>query len=384
MPTGPFSFAVTPSPVIFTEPIGATATQTITLSQTVASTFATSITYSTSSCGNWLSGSSSANAPGTFTVTANASGLMAGTCNGSINITSPLTDAAPQNITVTLTVSPAATPPGPGINTAVGSSVRFAYPSSGQAINAELGQITQTLVDAAGNVYTADAGNQMVFKISPSGALTVIAGNNTSGSSGDGGPAIAAQLSMTTAGSGLALDSAGNLYIADSNNNKIRKIDTSGIITTVVGTGTAGFSGDGGTATSATLNSPRSLAVDSLSNVYVADINNHRIRKISPGGTITTVAGTGSTTFSGDGGLATAAGLNSPQGVAVDSANNLYISDTSHNRIRRVDAVTGIITTIAGNGTAGFSGDGAAATAATMNSPGTWRSMPAETSISPI
>ena len=190
-------------------------------------------------------------------------------------------------------------------------------------------------------------------------------------------PAPAQALAQTSAltvplilPSAIVFDSAGNLYLAETANHLIRKVDTTGNITTIAGTGTQGFSGDTGPATSATLDSPQGLALDSANNLYIADTHNHRIRKLSLAtGIITTIAGTGTPGFSGDNASAAAAQLNLPTALALDTAGNLYLADTANHRIRRIDATTGIITTIAGNGTQGFSGDNAAAAAANIDSP---------------
>src|SRR5262249_17131218 len=165
----------------------------------------------------------------------------------------------------------------------------------------------------------------------------------------------------------VAVDGAGNLFIADFLNNRIRKVDTSGIITTVAGNGAASFSGDGGTATSASLSNPRGVAVDGPGNLFIADFDNSRIRKVDHATqVISTVAGNGTRGFSGDGGAATAAALNVPVGVALDSSGNLFIADFGTFRIRKVDHTTQNITTVACNGSASFSGDAGAATTAGM------------------
>ena len=174
--------------------------------------------------------------------------------------------------------------------------------------------------------------------------------------SGDGGPASRARLNDPY---GVAVDASGNFFIADTENNRIRRVDgATGIITTVAGDGTAGFSGDGGAAASASLNRPFGAALDALGNLFIAAFGNHRIRKVDLAtGIITTVAGDGITGFNGDGGPAADASLEGPPGVAVDELGNLLIADSGNHRIRKVDVATGIITTVAGNGTAGFSGD---------------------------
>jgi hypothetical protein len=219
------------------------------------------------------------------------------------------------------------------------------------------------LVDPAGNGYIVSQAASSVFRLSQDGVLTRIAGTGINGFSGDGGPAINAQLSNPF---GIAFDGAGNLYIADSSNNRIRMIDTSGTISTIAGTGTFGFAGDGGPATLANLANPTAVAVDAGGNIYIADTNNQRIRKIS-GGTITTVAGNGTAGFSGDNGPGTSAMVSNPQALAVDASGNLYIADTSNNRVRKL--ASGNITTIAGTGVCCFSGDGGQAVNAQMNAP---------------
>ena len=182
------------------------------------------------------------------------------------------------------------------------------------------------------------------------------------GYSGDNGPATSAELAGPT---GVALDASGNLYIADYGNNRIRKVSPSGIITTVAGNGTDGFSGDNGPATSAELADPWGVALDASGNLYIADIYNNRIRKVSPSGIITTVAGNGTGGYSGDNGPATSAELYDPSGVALDASGNLYIADYGNDRIRKVSP-SGIITTVAGNGTVGYSGDNGPATIAEL------------------
>ncbi len=242
-------------------------------------------------------------------------------------------------------------------------------PNSGVATSININSPQAVVVDGSGNIYVAAAPVQgRVFKVDPSGQLTTVAGNGIRSFSGDGGPATSASLISPI---GLALDAAGNLFIADSGSNRIRRVDGgTGIITTVAGNGSNGFSGDGGPATSAGLSGLYGVAVDGSGNLFIADASNQRIRRVEGGtGIITTVAGNGSNGFSGDGGPATSASLFNPVGVAVDGSGNLFIADVSNQRIRRVDGGTGIITTVAGNGSNGFSGDGGPATSASLFNP---------------
>ena len=225
-------------------------------------------------------------------------------------------------------------------------------------LNTPLGVAVGTSIGSgiAPTFYIADTANNVV-RIVANGLISNVAGTGTAGSSGDqlNGP------------QGLAVDSAGSLYIADTQNNRVRKV-SGGAISTVAGSGTAGFGGDGGAATSAQLNAPFGVAVDAAGNLYIAEFSNNRVRKVSTNGNIGTLAGNGVSGFSGDGLQATSAQLNGPQGVAVDSAGNVYIADTANNRVRKV-AANGVITTVAGNGAAGFSGDGSYAVSAQVGNP---------------
>ena len=235
----------------------------------------------------------------------------------------------------------------------------------GPAVSAQLAYPFGVAVDGAGNVYISDRTNHRIRKVDSTGVITTIAGTGDFGFSGDGGPAVSAQLRYPL---GLAVDGAGNLYFVDLANHRIRKVDSSGVITTVAGTGEKGFGGDGGQAVSALLNSPTGVAADVAGNVYIADASNHRIRKVDSSGIITTVAGTGEKGFGGDGGQAVLARLNTSSGVVLDGAGNLYIADRHNSRIRKVDS-SGVITTIAGTGEIGFDGDGGPAVSALLNSP---------------
>jgi trimeric autotransporter adhesin len=252
------------------------------------------------------------------------------------------------------------------INTFAGNGVVGFSGDGGQAIDASLSFPRSPGFDSAGNLYISDYNNNRVRKVAPNGIITTIAGNGTRASAGDGGLATSAELNQP---SGTAVDNAGNIYIAETGAQRIRRVDgVTGIITTVAGTGVAGYSGDGGIATAAMLSNPQNPNFDSSGNLYFADYVNNRIRKITIStGIITTVAGNGAAATTGNGGPATAGSLNGPVSVVFDVAGNLYISERNGNVVRRVAAAGGIISTFAGNGTAGFSGDGGPATSAEFN-----------------
>jgi len=225
-------------------------------------------------------------------------------------------------------------------------------------------------VDPSHNTYIADTYNHRIRKVNgKTGIITTVAGIGAKGFSGDGGPATSARLRYPF---NVFLDSTGNIYIVDTYNYRIRKVDAATqIITTVVGDGAAKFRGDGGLATDASIRKSYDVALDSAGNLFIADTHNHAIRKVdATTGIITTVVGQGEKSgFEGDGGLATDAKLNSPTGVYVDATGNIYAVDTKNDVIRKVDATTNIINTVAGNGTADFSGDGGLATLAQLDYP---------------
>jgi uncharacterized protein (TIGR03437 family) len=289
------------------------------------------------------------------------------------------------------------------ISTAAGNGL-FSYGGDGgAAASAQLNAPQGVAVDPSGNLYIADTSNNAIRKVAANGIISTVAGTGISGGAAAGNGA-----NQFNGPLGMAADSGGNVYIADSQNARVVKLSSGGIQTVVAGSGTAGYGGDGGAATSAQFNSPTGVAVDSSGNLYIADFGNNRIRKVSASGTVTTIAGNGNSGYSGDGGLATGALLNLAQGVAVDGAGNVYIADTGNNAIRRVTPA-GIINTIAlivnpvaiatdslgnlyvtdagslvyqiyplsnpivvtigGNGSNGYAGDGGLGTSAQLNGP---------------
>ncbi|HET9849570.1 MAG TPA: IPT/TIG domain-containing protein, partial [Candidatus Dormibacteraeota bacterium] len=251
------------------------------------------------------------------------------------------------------------------INTVAGNGTQGFSGDGGPATAASLNMPTSAVRDASGNLYIAD--HLRLRRVDGStNTITTAAGNGTAcGSSGDGGSGLQAQVCQP---SGLAYDGAGDLFIADTNSNRVREVKTDGTISTVAGNGTAGFAGDNGAATSAELNAPRRVAVDAAGDLFIADTGNQVVRKVSAG-TITTIAGVhGVAGYNGDNQAATSAQLNNPWGIAVAADGSLYIADQSNNRIRKVSP-SGTIITVAGTGTAGSTGDGGPATSALITAP---------------
>ena len=253
---------------------------------------------------------------------------------------------------------------GSNISTVAGNGGLSSSGDSGPATSAQLNTPLGVAVDRAGNLFIADSQNNTIRRVSAGGTISTFAGNSVPGSSGDGGAPTAAQLNGPQ---GVAVDAAGNLYIADTQNHKVR-IVSGGVIGTFAGSGTAGFSGDGAAATAASLNEPFAVALDAAGNVYIAEFGNNRVRKVDTKGIITTVAGNGISGYGGDGGSATSALLNGPQSVAVDAAGNIYIADTANNRVRQVTP-GGSIGTVGGNGLAGFAADGVQAVSTQLGNP---------------
>ena len=251
------------------------------------------------------------------------------------------------------------------IKTVAGTGTVTCSAGGGLATAVSVGILSSIAVDTSGNVYIGAPNCHMVKKISAWGTITTIVGTGVEGNSGDGGLATHAAIGLPT---GLAADKAGNLYISDSYNNLVRKVTPAGIISKVAGTAVigGGYSGDGGAASAAALDNPQGIAIDTAGNLYIADAGNYRIRKVAATGIITTIAGTGVYGYSGDGGAALSAQLQDVKGIAADHYGNIYFADAD--RVRKIDA-GGTITSIAGNSTPGYSGDGGAATAATLDDP---------------
>jgi sugar lactone lactonase YvrE len=245
-----------------------------------------------------------------------------------------------------------------------------------QGFDGDGGQATSALLDSpeglaisASDLYIADTHNHRVRKVNlGSGVITTVGGGSTAGATGDNGPATAATLSRPVA---LALDATGDLFIADSGSHRVRRIDAaSGVITTIAGVGTQGDGGDKAEAVAALLDSPQGIAVDANGNLYIADTHNHCIRRVDAvTGVITTIVGTGAFGFAGDAGPSASAKLALPRGLFVDPQGNIYFADSANHRIRRIDAATNVITTVVGDGTQGFEGDGAAPQSASLDSP---------------
>lgn len=248
------------------------------------------------------------------------------------------------------------------ITTVAGTGEAGFEGDGGPAAQARLNRPTAIFVDAAGTLYITDAS---IRTVDVTGTITTVAGNGTAGFGGEGEPAIEAALNTPH---GIFVMAAGDILFCDTQNHRLRRIVPDGTIVTVAGTGTAGFTGDGGPAAEADLNRPHDVNIDALGNIFVADTNNHRVRRIATDGTISTVAGSGEASFSGDGGQATEAALNGPVGLGFDSTGVLYVTDRQNLRIRAI-GTDGLIATVVGSGTTGFSGDGGPATEANTTRP---------------
>jgi sugar lactone lactonase YvrE len=236
----------------------------------------------------------------------------------------------------------------------------------GPALKARISSPQGVAVDGAGNVYIADRGNHRIRKISANRTISTIAGNGKAGFSGDGGPATAAGLKDP---SGVALDARGDLLIADAGNGRVRRVNTSGVISTLLGGASDRFSGDGGPSAKAGLGAPVAVALAPAGALLIADARHRRIRRVDPSGIISTLAGNGGIGYCGDGGPAKSALLQYPSGLAFCGAQCLYVAERGQHRIRKIDLETGLINTVAGNGFPGFDGDGGPATEASLYGP---------------
>jgi len=258
----------------------------------------------------------------------------------------------------------------PGIICTVAGSGTPGFNGDGiPALNAQLTEPIGIAVDSLGNIYVADYMCARVRRVdAATGLITTVAGTGVFGYNGDGKAATLAQLNWPVA---VAVDAPGNVYIADFNNHRVRRVAAgTGMITTVAGDGTAGYNGDGITATTAQINWPAGVLKDASGDLYISEYGGHRVRRVDVGtGLISTVAGDGTPGYNGDGIMAATARLDEPFGIALDVTGNLYIADSWNNRIRRVDSGTGLITTVAGDGSAGYNGDGIPATTARLNDP---------------
>jgi hypothetical protein len=267
-----------------------------------------------------------------------------------------------QTITVTQAGSGGLTPI---ISTFAGTGIEGSTGDGGPAVNATLARPNGIAMDPSGNLFVVDYLSYRVRRIANNGMISTAVGNGSRGSGGNGGPAVSAQIN---AGYHITSDSNGNLLLADTHNGHIRRISNSGIISLVAGTSPFGYGGDGGQAVNATLYFPFGATAGPDGFTYIADYGNHRIRRVAPNGIITTYAGTGTCGFGGDGGAALSAQFCYPHSIAFDSANNMYVMDTSNQRVRKITPA-GIISTFAGNGTQGFAGDGGPATSAQFFNP---------------
>ena len=351
LPTKPQSPAVITVTFNLYNNAGATGTPLFTGTETLSGGTATARSYTTVATGtvHWVA---------TYNGDSNNSSVASGNSAEPVTVVPPsiyISDS--QNNRIRLVFNGT-------ITTFAGNGTKGFSGDGGPAASAELSNPYGVAVDASGNVYIADTLNNRVRMVNVgTGIINTVAGNGAPSYSGDNGPAVNAGLNNPT---GVAVDASGNLYIADQRNNRIRLVNTSGVIATVAGNGGVGNSGDGGPATNAELYYPMGVALDSANNIYIADSDNQRIREVVAGG-ITTVAGTGNFGYNCNNGAPTGIGLHTPTGVALDSANHLYIADSANQCIR--EDLPPTLTTVAGDGRPSFSGDGGAATSAALNYP---------------
>jgi sugar lactone lactonase YvrE len=294
-------------------------------------------------------------------------GVVSGVSMGYVNISYTFTDLNSCSISVTKTINVTGHPL--YLYTDAGNGTGTSLGDGGPAANATIGAPRAMCADTAGNVYICDVTANRVRKLDIYGFMTTVAGNGKTGNPVNGMAATATSLSMS-GGGGVYVDNTGNIYISNTTGQTVSKVTAStGIISTICGTGIAGYSGDGGLASAAKVQTPLGICGDSSGNLYFADASNERIRKIDTKGIITTIIGTGSDAYSGDGGPGTSARVSVPRDLAMDIFGNMYIADFGNYVVRKYVMATGIISTFAGNGLIGVTGDGGPATAATMNTP---------------
>jgi hypothetical protein len=263
------------------------------------------------------------------------------------------------------TANASAAVPAPTLELFAGTGIPGYLGDGGPAVGAQFDEPMGVAVDPAGDVFVADLSNR-IRKITPDGIVTTVAGSGIAGFAGDGGPATNAQLNHPT---GVVVDATGGILIADQHNYRVRRVDPSGTITTVAGTGSAGYGlGDGGLAVKAGLTLPTTLALDAEGGILIAEMGERRVRRIDPDGTISTIAGDSGTGYDGDDKPATEASLTKPTGLAVTRAGDVLIADQGDQRLRRIDP-SGVIHTIAGTGLMATTGDGGPASAASLNNP---------------
>ena len=253
------------------------------------------------------------------------------------------------------------------ISTIVGTGIAGYNGDSIISQNAQLNYPIGIIIDSIDNLYIADGNNNRIRKVSTNGIITTIAGTGVAGYNGD---SIQAMISSIYSPTGITIDRYGSILFSDNHNNRVRKITTNGIISTIAGSGLQGYYGDNGLANIAQINSPIGINVDTVGNFYFIDYNNSRVRKVSiTNNVISTICGTGINGYNSDGIVSIVAQLNQPRSVAIDKYNNILIADSYNNRIRKINMTTGIISTIAGTGIAGFSGDGCTPTSAMLKGP---------------
>ena len=363
----PRAFGTDPQSLTFVTSVGAPAPAGQVLSiDSKGGGFSFTAGTTTSTLASWLKvGATQGATPARLNVSVDASKLPSGSYRGTVVLRSADATPSESDVPVTLTVNPAGTPAVQNIITTFAGTDWIFPPTGRRVTDAPLGWMYALVTDRNGRLNFSDSDNHLVGRFEADGTVTVTAGNGLDSFSGDGGSALGASMHAPV---GLAIDPVGTLYIADWGGHRIRRVSPDGIISTFAGNGAAGFAGDGGPVSNSQLSSPTSLTFDPGGNLYVLEQFNARVRKITPGGVISTVAGNGTFGYSGDGGPATQAALHPLRGLVSDADGNLYISDFYNNRVRKVTR-DGTISTFAGDGNGRFLGDGGSATKASLNGP---------------